>query len=392
MVEHQVVVVGAGPAGISAALALKDAGLRPLVLEQAEQVAASWRGRYDRLRLNSCRPLSHLPGRRFPRGTPVFPSRDQVVEHLERHAGEDGIDLRLGTRVDRIDRGDDDGWVLRTSAGEIGAQQAIVATGYECEPFVPDWSGRERFGGELLHASAYRNPWPFEHKRVLVVGPGCSGMEIAHDLAEGGAAKVWLSARTPPNVILRQGPGGLPGDILGAACMRLPIRAGDAVAAFGQRMDVGDLTEYGLPVPERGVFTQLRHAGRAPSIVDKEVIEAIKGRRFEVVRGVESLDETGVVLADGARIEPDAVIAATGYLRGLEPLVGHLGVLAERGLPRALGEVPAAPGLRFIGYVTRPGALGYMGKEARRAAKAIVRELRGPGAAPPRTEPATAGA
>ena len=94
------------------------------------------------------------------------------------------------------------------------------------------------------------------------------------------------------------------------------------------------------------------------------------------MRGVAALDKTGVELADGARVEPDAVICATGYRRALEPLVGHLGVLDKTGLPRARGVTPAAPGLRFIGYVPRPGGLGYMGKESRTAARAIARELR----------------
>jgi len=140
-------------------------------------------------------------------------------------------------------------------------------------------------------------------------------------------------------------------------------------------MGVGSLDAYGLPVPEEGVFTRQARLGVAPAIVDVEVIDAIKARRIEVVRGVESLDQTGVRLVGGARIEPDVVICATGYLRRLEPLVGHLGVLGERGIPRVVGEHPAAGGLRFIGYVPRPGALGYMGREAKRAAKAIAREL-----------------
>lgn len=142
-------------------------------------------------------------------------------------------------------------------------------------------------------------------------------------------------------------------------------------------MDVGDLADFGLPVPEEGTFARLHRLGVAPAIVDKEVIEAIKAGLIEVVRGVESLDSTGVRLADGARVEPNVVICATGYRRGLEPLVGHLDVLGERGIPRALGEQPAARGLRFVGYVPRPGGLGYMGKEATRAAKAIARDLRG---------------
>jgi cation diffusion facilitator CzcD-associated flavoprotein CzcO len=210
---------------------------------------------------------------------------------------------------------------------------------------------------------------------VLVVDPGCSGMEIAYDVAEGGASKVWLSARTPPNIILRAGPGGLPGDMIAVVLLHLPARFGDSFARFGRKRDLGDLTEYGLPIPEEGIMTRLHRTGQAPAIVDREVIDSIKAGRIEVVRGVESLDESGVRLADGSRVEPDAVICATGYSRLLEPLVGHLHVLDERGFPRALAEKPAAPGLRFIGYVPRPGGLGYMGKEGRRAARAIAREL-----------------
>jgi hypothetical protein len=203
-------------------------------------------------------------------------------------------------------------------------------------------------------------------------------MEIAHDLAEGGASKVWLSARTPPNIVLRAGPGGLPGDMIAVVLLHLPRRFGDAVARFARKQDLGDLTEYGLPVPEEGIMSRLHRTGQAPAIVDMEVIDSIKTRRIEVVPGVESLDETGVQLARGSRVEPEVVICATGYNRALEPLVGHLGVLDERQVPRTLGARPAAPGLRFIGYVPRPGGIGYAGKEARRAARAIARELIAP--------------
>ena len=91
------------------------------------------------------------------------------------------------------------------------------------------------------------------------------------------------------------------------------------------------------------------------------------------------LDETGVALADGTRIEPTAVIAATGYRCALEPMVGHLGVLGERGVPLVHGGRPAAHGLRFVGYDPRPAHLGYLGAEARVAARGIAHELRVPG-------------
>jgi cation diffusion facilitator CzcD-associated flavoprotein CzcO len=373
-VERDVVVIGAGPAGLSAALELERVGVRPLVLDQAKDIAASWRGRYDRLRLNTPAAHSHLPGCRFPKGTPTFPTRDQLIEHLERHTRSDGIDLELGTRVERITRRDEH-WLLQTSTGEIPARQVVVATGYEHTPSIPDWRGRDEFAGRLLHSSEYKNPAPFRDQKVLVIGPGCSGMEIAYDLADGGATKVWLSARTPPNIFLREGPGGLPGDYIAGVFVHLPLRIADALARFARRMKLGDLTDYGLPIPDEGVFARFHRLGVTPAVIDPEVIDAIKAGRIEIVPGTESLDRTGARLATGGRIEPDAIICATGYRRGLERLVGHLNVLDERGIPRALGNNPAADGLRFIGYTPHPGQLGYIAKEAKRAARAIAGEL-----------------
>jgi cation diffusion facilitator CzcD-associated flavoprotein CzcO len=375
--ERRVIVAGAGQGGIASALALKDAGLAPLVLDQADRVGSSWHSRYESLRLNTWRRFSQLPGRRYPRGTPTFPTRDQVIEYVERHAGEDGIELRLGTRIERIDRADGE-WVVQTSDEELRGPQVIVALGLDHTPFIPDWPGRDEFEGTLLHSAQYRNAEPFKDQEVLVVGSGTSGFEIARELADGGAAKVWLAVRTPPNMLLRQGPGPVPGDLIGTWLWHLPTGLADRIARFGRRMDVGDLTEHGLPVPGRGVFAEVRGRGKVPAIVDKEAVEAIKERRIEIVAAVGSLDSGGVELADGTRVEPASVISATGFQRGLEPLVGHLGVLGERGMPKVHAPEEAAPGLRFVGYVVRPGGLGYGGKQARRAAREIAGELRGP--------------
>jgi cation diffusion facilitator CzcD-associated flavoprotein CzcO len=373
MSDRRVVVVGAGPAGLASAAELGRRGVPTTVLERATTVASSWRGRYDRLRLNSSRPFSKLPGERYVRGTPIFPSRDEVVAYLEGYATRNRIEIRLGTALERIDRAGD-GWLLRTSSGDLTTANVIVAAGYEHTPIVPDWPGRDRFEKVFMHAGKYRNPEPFRAADVLVVGPGCTGMEIAYELAENGAERVRLAVRTPPNILIRDPAGPVFANLL----RRLPPKRADAVINRIREKKIGDLTEFGLPVPEEGVFSRLRRLSVAPAIVDMEVIEAIKDRRIEIVAAVESLDETGVGLADGARIEPDAVIAATGWRPALEPLVGHLGVLNERGVPYAAQGQEAAPGLRFVGYKPLPAHLGHMGREAKRAAKEIAGAMAGP--------------
>jgi cation diffusion facilitator CzcD-associated flavoprotein CzcO len=376
MSDQRVVIVGAGPAGLAVAAELAHSAVPSVVLERADAIAASWRGRYDRLRLNTCRWTSRLPHSRYAKGAALFPSRDEVVRYLEDYAERHGLDVRLGTRVERIDRADGR-WTLHTSRGEDAAARVVVATGFEHTPSIPAWPGRERFQGRLLHAAEYRNADPFRGAEVLVVGPGCSGMEIAFDLVEGGAGGVRVAVRTQPNIMLRQS-GGMPGDIPAIALLSLPTRIAEVPARLVRRLDIGDLSEYGLVPPAEGLFARLYREGKAPAIVDKEVIQAIKDRRIEIVAGLESFEERSVALADGSRIEPDAVIAATGYSRALEPLVGHLGVLDERGRPRIHGGPAAAPGLRFIGFEPRPGQIGYMGREARRAAKEIKAETKAP--------------
>jgi cation diffusion facilitator CzcD-associated flavoprotein CzcO len=281
----------------------------------------------------------------------------------------------FGVRVARIDR-DGDGWRLRTSVADLTGSQVVVASGFEHTPVIPDWPGRADFAKPLLHAAAYRNPRPFAGRDVLVVGPGSSGMEIAEDLAGGGARRVWLSVRRLPNIMLRTPLGALIGRLL----LRVSPARADRVARFARRKSIGDLSRFGLPDPEDGVFTRVVRDKVAPSIVDRSTIQAIKERRIEVVASVESMDATAVRLSDGSSIEPDAVIASTGYRPGLEAMVGHLGVLDDRGIPRATGAVPAAPGLRFVGFVPLPAQLGYLGKEAKWAARAIVRERAHPGA------------
>ena len=169
-----IAVIGAGPAGVSVALSLRDRGLWPLLIDRCDHVGSSWRGRYDRLKLNTGRPFSHLPNRPYPKGTAMFPTRDDVVAHLDRHARESGIELRLATEVTRIDRLATS-WRLETSTGGINARQVVVAIGNQHTARIPEWPGADGFTGELLHSSEYRNPHPYQGRNVLVVGSGSSG-------------------------------------------------------------------------------------------------------------------------------------------------------------------------------------------------------------------------
>jgi hypothetical protein len=192
---------------------------------------------------------------------------------------------------------------------------------------------------------------------------------------------VSLAVRTQPNIMLRQS-GGMPGDVPARLILRFPPRFGDRITGAVRRKTIGDLSRWGLVQPEEGVASRHHRERKAPAIVDQEVIDAIKSERIKVVAAVASLDETGVELSDGNRLEPGAIVAATGYASGLEPVLGHLGVLDPHGFPRVHGGPPAAPGLRFIGYLPAPGQIGDMGREGRRAAKGITAELAAQARAP----------
>jgi cation diffusion facilitator CzcD-associated flavoprotein CzcO len=371
---ERVVVIGAGLSGVSMALSLADRGLHPVLVDEADHVGAAWRGRYDRLRLNTGRPFSHLPGRAYTKGTPVFPARDDVVRHLERFACDSRIELLLGTRVRRIDRLGTT-WCVHTDADTIVASHVVVATGYERVPHIPDWQGRRSFTGALSHSSAYRNPERFRGKRVLVVGSGTSAMEIAYDVASGGAATTWLAVRTVPNIMLRTLPGGFPSDFVATALHHVPVRVADMLSEVARRLTIGDLSEVGLPRPAEGVFSRGVRLGRAPAIIDTATLEAIRNRTITVVPTVEGFESNRVRLVDGQRLQADAVICATGYRRGLEPLVGHLGVLDEHGVPLDGGASLAQQGLWFLGFQSRPGLIGFVAKRSRRIAAVIADDV-----------------
>ena len=371
----EVVIIGAGPAGVGTAAILGRAGVDALVVEAEETIVPAWRARYDGFILNTSRWFSHLPGRRFPREASLWPSRDALVAYYDGYARDHDLRVQLGTAVERIDRAADGGWRLETSRGRIVAPRVVVATGKYRTPVIPSWPGKEGFGGDLVHSSEYRNARPFRGRSVLVVGPGASGLEIATQIAGGGGREVWVAVRTPPHLLQRQ-LGPLPSDLVAVLARRLPVPLVDFVGEQIRKLRVGDLSEYGLDPPPDGVYTRLKRTGMIPT-VDGPYVEAIKRRDVEIVAAVERFAGADVVLSDGRRLQPDAVVAATGFRRDLEPLVGHLGVLTAAGHPIVHGgrTDPRAPGLYFIGF-TEPlsGNLREIRLDARRIARAVARE------------------
>jgi putative flavoprotein involved in K+ transport len=373
----EAIVLGAGAAGLAAAATLSGAGVDTVVLERTDQVAASWRTRYDGLRLNTTGWMSTQPGFRASRRRyGEFPSRDAWIKYLEDYAAHHRVDVRFDTHVHSVTPAES-GWRVATDRDELSARFVVVATGFDHDPHLPDWPGRDGFTGELIHSSAYRSPEPYRDRDVLVVGPGTTGSEVAAYLAKGGAGRVRVACRTPPNLITRKVLGSSV-NISGIVLNHLPVGVGDRLSWMSQRAIFGKLDRYGLPRSPSGLATTMRYHQQAPAYAEG-FVPLLKAGRVEIVGAVEGFDGADVLLTDEARIQPQAVIAATGYRRGLEPLVGHLGVLGQDGIPLVSGggQHPAAPGLFFNGY--RPDLSGHlrpMRAEARAIARAVRRQRR----------------
>ncbi|MEU9452052.1 NAD(P)/FAD-dependent oxidoreductase [Streptomyces sp. NPDC048277] len=370
-----VYVIGAGPGGLAAAYALRARGIRAVILEKSDDVAASWRRHYDRLHLHTTRRLSALPGLPMPRRFGRWVSRDDVVRYLEKYAEHHELEIVTGVEVSRVERSPDGaGWLLHASGGrELTGSAVVVATGFNHTPRIPDWPGLDGYGGRFLHAGEYRNAEPFAGQDVLVVGTGNTGAEIAVDLVEGGASRVRLAVRTVPHLV-RRSTAGWAAQYNSILVRRLPTALVDRLARTMAKVSVPDLAAQGLPRPDSGLYSRVKQ-GSIP-ILDVGLIDAVRRGKVEIVAAVDGFEDGKVALADGTRVSPDAVIAATGYVRALEGLVGHLDVLDDRGRPVAHGpRTPKnAPGLYFTGY-TNPisGMFREMAIDAEKIAKAVAR-------------------
>jgi indole-3-pyruvate monooxygenase len=372
--EVATVIVGAGPAGLAVGACLRRAGLPFVMLDHADALGASWRGRYRRLHLHTAKQYSALPYLPFPAEHPRYPSREQVIDYLERYSRHFDLVPRLGQAVQAVRRGADGRWTTITRDGPLDSAQVVLCTGKSGVPVRPRWPGLESFPGEVLHSAQYTSGERFAGKRVLVVGLGNSGAEIAIDLVEQGAA-VDLSVRSPVNVV--------PRDILGMPVQRstilmsfLPLFVRDAIGRLVSRLYFGDLRALGLRRAGQGPVSQIVKRGRIP-VIDVGTIALLRAGKLRVLPDVARVQGQAIHFTGGEPRPYDAVLLATGYRPAVASLLPDDPSATDDDGSPAQVVYRQRPGLYFVGYGNPPtGLLRQIARDARRVAARIAQTAR----------------
>jgi hypothetical protein len=376
MRPEDILVIGAGPAGLATSACLRREGLAHEVLEREGQIASAWHRHYDRLHLHTTKTYSGLPMMPWPKAAPRYPSREQVVQYLQAYAAEHHIAPRLGIAVHAVERTGDH-FTVNTNAGVMTPRIVVMATGYNGVPKLPSIPGLDSFHGSAIHAGVYKNAAPYRGKNTLVVGCGNSGAEIALDLAERGV-DVAMVVRGPVHVV--------PRDLLGRPIQHtnvllshLPLRLRDAIAMGTIGLAVGDLSQWGIVRPAVGPNRMIEESGRFP-ILDIGTIAMVKQGRIRVVPAVEEILPDRVRFAGGVLHRFEAIIFATGYSPGLDKVVKGFETIADgRGKPNRFAEETAIFGLYFVGFRNPPtGALREISLEAPRVARSLRTAIRSP--------------
>jgi putative flavoprotein involved in K+ transport len=313
-----VLVIGAGQAGLALGYQLRESGQRFLLVERNERLGESWRRRFDSLTLFTPRAHSALPGLPLPGDPDGYPAKDEIADYLEDYARHYELPVKLGTGIDRLER-QGDLFQATTDAGEVlTARSVVIATGAFQQPAVPAIAAQLDPEVTQLTAESYRNPALTATGTVLVVGDGATGRQIARELSE--THRVIVAAGRPRKVS--------PHRLLGRSIFwwmdKLGILTASPTSRIGRRLKATD------PFPGKGLtLKKLRAAG----ITITGRLTGVAGRQ--------------VTFADGQAAEVDVAVWATGY-RDETDWVAIPEVKDARGFVQE-GGVSPLPGLFFIG-------------------------------------------
>lgn len=371
MRDTDVVIIGAGAAGLATAREIAKRRVSFRLLERGSAAGQTWADLYDSLRLHTGRHLSALPGMRMPRGTPLFPGRLDYHEYLRSYARAWDLPVETGRKV-RCVRRTDGSWVVDTDDESIATRVVIIATGIVANPLIPELRGRSDFegaGGRVIHSVEYRRPDPFAGRRVLVVGVGNSGGEIGSELARNGVA-VTVAVRSGAHVVPLT-IAGVPIQYVATLVRKLPRPAQERIVAAVGRASERRRGPPVLPRPPRSPLDSI-------PLIGFHLVDEIRAGRVQVRPGIDTLIRNGVRFTDGREEQFDDVILATGF----RPALGMLGDAVQRdarGFALRSDRVTSSHqrGLLFVGhnYDSRGGLLN-IAMDAPIAARRAIELLR----------------
>ena len=371
MPKAETLIIGAGPAGLAIAGRLASRSLPFEILEHAGTIANSWHNHYDRLHLHTVRKYSSLPLRPIPASYPKYISRDQLIAYCQDYTEHFSINPHFHQSATSVKKSDG-GWIVQTNDDAWESRAVVVATGINNRPLLPGWTNEERFSGSVIHSRTYKNSKPFVDRKVLVVGMGNTGAEVALDLCEN-SIDVTISLRGPVNIVPRDA-FGRPSQTTGMLLDRLPNAIQDAVTKAAQRITVGNLTQYGIETPKLSPSEQLRTLGKSP-VLDLGTVARIKSGDIKIRGEISSLSGEGVVFADGTVEWFDSIICCTGYRPALENLIpGIASYCDEAGSPRSIIGRDDLEGLYFLGFdnYRAQGILANINTDSKTIAEAIA--------------------